>query len=67
MLVPLEMEEKGPEPSFYLFTRFLNPMIHFGLLQSRKVDLDKSRYGVNEIRKTPLFNNFISFRMNSEY
>jgi hypothetical protein len=66
MSVMLEIEEKRPEPSFYLFTLFLNPMVHFGLLQSRKVDLDKSRYGVTEIRKTPLFNNFISFRMNSE-
>lgn len=64
--VMLEMRETITEPSYYFFSRFLRPLINFGLMESRTVDLHKSRYGELEIRKTPLFDKFISFRMNCE-
>ncbi len=66
LLVPpvkWEMENAKCEPHWFLDSRLLSPLEDFGLLQRRELPKQSAPPGIREVRKTPLFDRFISFHV----
>jgi hypothetical protein len=65
LLTPVkwEMENTRCEPHWFLNSRLLSPLEDFGLLERREVPKKSAPVGIREVRKTRLFDRFISFHM----
>ncbi len=61
--VRLEMENTRCPSHWYLSSRFLSPLKDFGLLEIRKLPRDNALPGLEEVRKTKLFDRFVSFHL----
>ncbi len=66
LLVPpvkWEMKKAKCEPHWFLNSRLLSPLEDFGLLQRRELPNQSAPPGIEEVRKTRLFDRFISFHL----
>ncbi len=59
--VKVEMEKAGFEVHWFLSSRLFGPLQDFGLLEQRDLPEQQKRPGVDLVRKTTLFDKFISF------
>lgn len=56
-----EMENTGLEVHWFLSNRFFGSLEDFGLLEQRELPENQQRIGVDEVRKTELFDRFVRF------
>ncbi len=56
-----EMEKTGIEVHWFLASRLFGPLLDFGLLEQKDLPEQQKRPGVRLVRKTTLFDGFISF------
>ncbi len=61
--VKAEMEKTGSEAHWFLFHRLFRPLRDFGLLEQRDLPEQQKRRGVDLVRKTTLFDSFVSFHI----
>jgi hypothetical protein len=61
--IKAEMQNRGFEVDWFLSNRLFRPLQAFGLLEQRDLPDQQKQPGVELVRKTTLFDSFVSFHL----
>ena len=64
--IPFSQYRGESNAPLLLWTRFVNPLLRFGMVQCRNEEERASRIWTQTVRKTPLFDTFVEFRLDGD-